>query len=337
MYKKKKVILSFDYELFFGDRSGTVLKTLIEPTNAILDAMDSVGFKGNFFVDWQMLKYLKEVNTERTLSDYHLIKEQLKDMIQRGHRIELHIHPHWVDAKYNGDGTWDYSDFHHYSLNSFSDEEVVEMFKEGAALLTNIAREVDNDYKLCAFRAGGWAVQPFRKVRKGMDAVGIYIDSSVMPGRVIKCLHSECDFLNAPDVDSGYYFFSDDVCTKDEKGEYMQIPISAVRPTFLRRVYTRLCMLLGIKFDIDIIPDGTHTRINEIPDRWQSKCKLSTCTFSVVPPVCVFLMRFQSKKDVLCFIDHPKDFSKQTIPGLLMLSKIAKSVSYLDYVSLLNK
>ena len=99
MFKKKKVILSFDYELFFGDKSGTVQKTLIEPTNAILDAMDSVGFKGNFFVDWQMLKYLNEEKTERTLADYHIIKEQLKYMVSRGHRIELHIHPHWVDAK----------------------------------------------------------------------------------------------------------------------------------------------------------------------------------------------------------------------------------------------
>ena len=35
--KKKKIILSYDYELFFGDKSGTVKKTLIEPTNLILE------------------------------------------------------------------------------------------------------------------------------------------------------------------------------------------------------------------------------------------------------------------------------------------------------------
>ena len=125
MFQKKKIILSYDYELFFGDRSGTVVKSLIEPTNLLLNAMDSVGFKGNFFVDWQMLKYLKEANTERTLADYQLIVDQLKDMVCRGHRIELHIHPHWVDAKYNGDGTWDFFEFRHYSLNSFSEQENV--------------------------------------------------------------------------------------------------------------------------------------------------------------------------------------------------------------------
>ena len=38
----KRAILSFDYELFFGDKSGTVQKTLIEPTNIMLNVLDEV-------------------------------------------------------------------------------------------------------------------------------------------------------------------------------------------------------------------------------------------------------------------------------------------------------
>ena len=126
MFKKKKIILSYDYELFFGDKSGTVIKSIIEPTNALLDAMDSVDAKGNFFVDWMMIKCIKEANTELTDIDYGLLVGQLHDMLRRGHRIELHIHPHWVDAKYKGDGTWDFSNFQHYSLNSFSEAEIID-------------------------------------------------------------------------------------------------------------------------------------------------------------------------------------------------------------------
>ena len=48
--KKKKVIFSYDYELFFGIMSGTVQKTLIEPTNLLLDCMESVSARGNFFM-----------------------------------------------------------------------------------------------------------------------------------------------------------------------------------------------------------------------------------------------------------------------------------------------
>lgn len=43
------------------------------------------------------------------------------------------------------------------------------MFVEGTNLLTNIAREVDSEYKIVAFRAGGWAVQPFDKLKKGFQ------------------------------------------------------------------------------------------------------------------------------------------------------------------------
>lgn len=89
------------------------------------------------------------------------MKEQVKDMVRRGHRIELHLHPHWIDAKYNGDGTWDYTDYTHYSLYSLDEDVRSRMFRDGTIYLTKLAREVDPDYTICAFRAGGWTIQPF--------------------------------------------------------------------------------------------------------------------------------------------------------------------------------
>ena len=65
-----------------------------------------------------MFECLEKLSDERAKSDLKLMKEQVKDMDRRGHRIELHLHPHWIDAKYNGDGTWDYTDYTHYSLYS---------------------------------------------------------------------------------------------------------------------------------------------------------------------------------------------------------------------------
>lgn len=327
---KKKVILSFDYELFFGDDSGTVQKTLIEPTNRLLEAMDSIGIKGNFFVDWQMLKYLKEEGTERTDNDYLLIVTQLKDIINRGHRIELHIHPHWVDAKYIGNGKWDFSDFKHYSLNSFSEDDIVDMFKEGVELLTNIARQVDPSYKIVAFRAGGWAVQPFDNIRKAMHSVGIRMDSSVMPKRAIKCDYSSCDFLNAPDPKCGYYHFSNDVCIEAEEGDFIEIPITSIKRKFFSRAVSLIHRMLGICSDRIPLTDGTHKRTNDNPDIWIDPEGRVPCTFSVVLPLCVPISCLESKYDLLCYIDHPKDFSKLTIKGIKMLSFVADSITYKD-------
>jgi hypothetical protein len=327
---KKKVILSYDYELFFGDKSGTVLKSLIAPTSQLLDAMDAVGFKGNFFVDWQMLKYLKEENTERTLADYNLITDQLKDIIRRGHRIELHIHPHWVDAKYNGDGTWDFTEFRHYSLNSFTETVVVSMFEEGANLLTDIAREVEPGYKLCAFRAGGWAVQPFSAVKKGLQKVGITIDSSIMPGVKLECENSNCDFLAAPVKRCGYYRFEDDVNVEVSDGSFIEVPISLAETGFLYKVANKLNALMGIQYTCNT--DGTHFRLNEVPSKWTRPENTSICTFSNRVPLAPMVFALQAKTDLVCFIDHPKDVSSWTPRGLKNLSRVAKSILYKELI-----
>lgn len=62
----EKLILSYDYELFFGDKSGTVQKTLIEPTKHLLDSFRKTHLRANFFIDYLMLKNLKEVNDAYT-------------------------------------------------------------------------------------------------------------------------------------------------------------------------------------------------------------------------------------------------------------------------------
>ncbi len=329
---KKKIILSYDYELFFGDKSGTVQKSLIEPTNAILDAMESVGFKGNFFIDWQMLKYLKEVNTERTTKDLILIRNQLKDIIRRGHRIELHIHPHWVDAKYNGDGTWNFDEFRHYSLNSFNEQEIIEMFVDGAELLTQIAKEVDPKYELVAFRAGGWAVQPFTFLKKAFQKTGIVIDSSVMPGLRAVLEHSYYDFTMAPNEEVGYYKFDSDVCVKNDGGNFIEVPISSTPHRYINRVVNKCYSLCGIKCQVKT--DGTHLRLNDsFHDTQEPNNSLIPFTISPITPFNCLLYLLSDKRKLLCYIDHPKDYSNYTIKGIYYISKFAESISYKDLLN----
>ena len=327
-----KVILSFDYELFFGDKSGTVENSLITPTNKLLDCMESVGFRGNFFVDWQMLKYLKEEGVERTDADYNLIVNQLKEIVRRGHRIELHIHPHWVDAKYNGDGTWDFSDFTHYSLNSFNEEEIIQMFEDGVSLLTDIAREVDPTYKIVAFRAGGWAVQPYYKLKKAFLKTEIKIDSSVMRGAYAKNEGSYYDFRNVPFTKDGFYRFEDDVCKEMVDGTFMEVPISNVKQGFWYRVIRRIYAMLP-NHDIKCLTDGTHTRKNSVTLGWSHE-KVSL-TFSNVNPWNVLFAQARNNSYISCYIDHPKDFTNNTLNAIKALSNFTvKSINYCDLLYL---
>lgn len=325
MFNKKKIILSFDYELFFGNCSGTVQKTLIDPTNRILDAMDSVGFKGNFFVDWQMLKYLKEVNTEKTISDLNMIIDQLKDMVRRGHRVELHIHPHWIDAKYNGDGTWDFSDFQHYSLNRFTEEDIINMFGEGINLLTSIVCEVDSEYEIIAFRAGGWAIQPFSLLKKAFSRSGIKIDSSVAAGIYGENQYSYFDFIDSPkDV---MWRFEDDILIPNEKGRFIEIPISSYKRDFSHKGLDYIAR--HITSSLKPLTDGTHFR-NDLIEKNTSRTtqNMSRYTMSQRTTLSVLLALLENRSDLITYIDHPKDLSTSALTSIKVVSFFAKSITY---------
>ena len=327
--KKKKIILSYDYELFFGDRSGTVLKSLIEPTNQLLDAMDRVGFKGNFFIDWQMIKYLSLEEDERCQRDHAAIVNQLKDMVRRGHRIELHIHPHWVDAKYNGDGTWNFDEFRHYSLNSFSKDEITEMFVEGTNLLESIAREVVPDYKIIAFRAGGWAVQPFDMLKEGFIKAGIKIDSSPCKGFCAKHIYSFYDFRDMPA--KSIYSFSNDICKEDVVGEFIEIPITPLKRPFIVKVIERLYQLFTS--NCEYLTDGTHLRVKDndpCDDNYKMDNDLKMLSLYLSPYSVPIIINMYKDKELLCFIQHPKDQTRMTTKCLNALGYIAKTTTYKD-------
>lgn len=331
---KKKVILSYDYELFFGERSGTVQKSLIEPTNSILDAMDKVGFKGNFFIDVLMFKYLAQNTDERSKNDLKMLEEQLRDMLERGHRIELHLHPHWVDAKYNGDGTWNFDDFHHYSLSSFSEESIVSMFVEGVDYLNRIGSEVIPNYKVCAFRAGGWAVQPFIKLKKAFVLAGIRIDSSSARGIYVQNDNSSYDFRTMPQKDT--YSFENDVCTEDPNGSYIEVPISTYHRPFICSIVHKASQFIHRGYNLRLT-DGTHFRPSEgirvnqtskLHNLLHSEDALYMMSFSQSNPFTLKKIIKKNAAELFCFIDHPKDFSKATCDGIYGISTCCDSILY---------
>lgn len=341
MKKNKRIILSYDYELFFGERSGTVLKSIIEPTNKLIEVMEQIGFRGNFFVDYLMFRELEKVKEERAQADLALLKEQIRNMVRRGHRVELHLHPHWIDAKYNGDGTWNFDDFTHYSLSSLDEETIVSMFKEGTEYLNGLCREIEPDYKIVAFRAGGWAVQPFDKLKKGFEASGIKIDSSTSLGAYSTKENQGYDFRVMPEKE--IYRFSDDVCKEDEKGQFVEVPISSVHLPII--LYLRDVAYLRKGTDLfNTMADGTHVRRNDYNNRskgnvFERIAKLCRSDFKIMLNCSAlsilslwYMKKAMRKNQILCFIDHPKDYCEASKCGIDYLEKHYMSINYCDLI-----
>lgn len=336
----KLIIISFDYELFFGIKAGSVYNTLILPTNKMMDSLESIGAKGTYFVDYLMIKKLRDIDEEKARKDLLLIEKQLVDIVKRGHRVELHIHPHWLDAKYLGNGEWDFSDFSHYSLADLPSEQVNLLFREGVGLLTKIVRQADANYRILAYRAGGWAIQPFYRMKEAFLECGILIDSSVAPGMTINRHNGkEPDFsmISSNEI----YSFSNQIEKKECGGEFLEVPITTCKMTIFDKIANRFYIN---RHNMEFIPfaDGTHSRVVM---RKQSRIyrMLNFIKYCLIPNRIMFSMTRISpniilqkvlslQEKILVFIDHPKDMSLSNIKVVQKLKGQGTFVTY-EYFS----
>ncbi len=223
-----KFILSLDYEVFFGAATGSATRTLIEPTNALLQIADRHGLKMAFFVDIGFLLKLREESSRSTqlAADFSAVRRQLEDLHQRGHDIQLHIHSHWEDCRWSG-AEWT-MDTRRFRLHDFAAPEIADIVRRYKAALT----ELSGNERIFAYRAGGWVIQPFDRIREALRSNGIYVDSTVFRGGVSDSRTHFFDFRSAPEKSS--WRFDDDPLREDERGYFLEVPIAShrVSPAF---------------------------------------------------------------------------------------------------------
>ena len=234
----RSVVLTFDYELYFG-QSGTPRRCLLEPTDALLAELDDLGAPGCFFVDAAYL--LRLLEESRAAEDARLVCDQLQRMVAGGHRIELQMHPHWVDAVWLGEGRWVSPTYRYYRLRALGRERAVDLVVSTTEAMASIAREVDPHYAVQAYRAGGFCAQPFDAIGEAMDAAGLTIDSSVAAGTIAHTATHSFDYRSAPP--RACWHFDTDPITPVPDGRFVEVPVSSARVGPLTRLRRRAEML----------------------------------------------------------------------------------------------
>ncbi len=224
-----KIYLTFDYELFFGEKSGTVQKCMLEPTDTLLGLAAEKNVYYTFFVD---VGYLIQADKYAELEEeVKRVKEQIMRMIELNHSVQLHIHPHWEKATWK-DGKWKMNVDGNYKLSDFSTEERSSIIERYSNYLEKLIGK-----KINTFRAGGWCIQPFSDLANDLRKIGIVNDSSVIEGGYLQTTNYNVDFTDAPKKSK--YRFSNDVCLEDEKGDFTEYPIASFRyrPSFYWWLY----------------------------------------------------------------------------------------------------
>jgi len=307
----KTISLTFDYELFFK-RSGTFDNSLFRPTNELIKIFDIYAIKATFFIDVLYYQRLLEANVEEA----KILREQLQLLVSKGHRIELHLHPHWLDAKYERP-EWIFPNYDHYRLQSLPEDKVMDLFISGTEILNEISREVDNNYKVVAFRAGGWCITPFDKLKQGFLKSGIIIDSSIAPGIKIRESPFEFDFTHAPNRE--YYKYSNNPIIPDDNGIFYEIPITTYSKNFFEKVLKRFlkyCLIM-CNANSRTYGDGTYMSINNhtIFKRIYSLFITSYEFLSIENNAPDFLIKEIEKirNDLLVIMAHPKGLTQNSL------------------------
>ncbi len=200
-----QLILTSDYEVW-GDGSGCVEKCVIEPAQIMMDIAEKYDARITFFLDVCEYWAFEKIESLGKFSDNYkpasLIKEQLQNAVRKGHDVQLHFHPQWLNYKFNSDHSWKLD--HRYwklpEVNDYfnNDWSIEKLFNEGIQTLNTLFAPVDSDYKVVAFRAGGWCIQPEENIVRTMVDSNIKVDSTVAPGRVDKSEPYSYDFSTFP-------------------------------------------------------------------------------------------------------------------------------------------
>lgn len=220
------IFVTYDYELCFGGKTGTAEKCMLEPTYKLMHLARLHQAHFTFFVDVLYLMKLQEYAHIKTLkNDYEAIKQQLEALVKQGHDVQLHLHTHWINAKYL-DGEWQL-DLPNYRIHKFTTDEIEKTVNSSVKFLEAITGK-----KVFAFRAGGWCLQPFDKLKEAFARNGVSLDSTVFHKGYNQTPTNLYDFRQAPDLD--LWKFSDDPVKADANGFFTELPISScqVSPLF---------------------------------------------------------------------------------------------------------
>ena len=332
--REKKVIITFDYELFLGNDSGELFTSLINPTDKILDKLKKNEAKALFFIDTPFLLYLKKEYPE----SYEIVKNQIFDILKQGSYIGLHIHPQWIDAQKLSENRWTFKTFEHYRFHSLSDIERDTLFSDCYNELDSILKKASfnniNQKEICHYRAGGWSIQPFAIFKKYFEQYNLVYDFSVKTASKIEELPYHYYNYENVTMKKDFWMFNDDPCTADNKGIFNEYPLTAVKFNKyiywkIKRFFDKKCKIknkiygdgIGLSKSIDKNKNEPSdkkrkTMLNRIKNKF---CKKTVHLIfeNYNSKIFKFILKFIFlKKDVAVVIGHPKTFTDLSLDNL---------------------
>lgn len=313
-HKKSNIFITLDYELFMGEKTGSVTNCMIRPLDKLIEILNKYNIKVTIFVDSAyLLKVYELKNRYKSLeNDYKLITRQIRSLSENGHDIQLHIHPQWLHSDYSENG-WKV-DPKHYKLSDLEPTESKTLFANAKLLLEQIINMPVN-----SFRAGGYSIQTYTDYTQLFSDNGIVIDSSVLVEAYADSDFQKYDYRSCLYYDR--YKFKKDLMIEDNCGQFIELPISRHKVGLLFDILKRLT--LTKQYDQNKYGDGiaSASYITNNESLYHKLFRLfnnnfKTASIDIYYPIYLpYLYRKHRKTNNQDFviIGHPKNFSELSL------------------------
>jgi len=322
------ILLTLDYEVFFGRNTGTVEHTLLEPSAALCKIAEQHGVPLVFFVDIGFLLRLYEDGKRfpALMRDYDAVMKQLAQFVAAGHELQLHVHSHWEESHWNG-SDWDV-DTRRYRLHDFDGPGIQDILQR----YTNALRNISGGADVFAFRAGGWVIQPFEQISEQLRDVGIWLDSTVFAGGTSDSETHQFDFTACPS--ESHWCFENDPLVVASQGGFLEVPIASIKlpPTF----YWRLALAKKLGGAIHrSFGDGSAIPLSR-GDMFDKLSHWTTSVVSIDGYKASFLNKAfdqykNSGKTDFVVIGHPKALSRYSLQMLDKFLDTHKTENFVGY------
>lgn len=254
--KKFYILLEDDWELK-GNGLGNVAELQYLPTLFMMDLCEKLNIKMTFMVDVaQQLRFIDFQDNPEVKVQKELWDSTVKLMKQRGFDVQLHLHPQWLDAKYEN-GFFYVSES--WNIGTYDDKQREKLVNHSVKYLNDLLQPIDSEHKITSFKPGSWGMQPSKGILENLCNAGIKLVIGIKKGLFIPNL--QVDYRNLEEDTLPYYAVFDDITKiSPEKTSVVSLPLLPYSPNLLTLIKLFMHSLIQ-----KIVAKFSDNNYNKIP------------------------------------------------------------------------
>ena len=188
-----------------GNGTGDPRVLQFEPMRKLVNIFNKHGVRGSF--NAEVMQQLAYRSQQERFPELKVIADEWEQVVmesfRQGHDIQLHLHPQWLGANYQGQGNWKVAG--DWSILNYPRLQIREMLLTGKQYLESLLRKIDPAYTCVSFRAGSWCAAPSDFLMPILSELDFVFDMSIVAGVRYDTPQVKLDYSHCEEPFMPYY------------------------------------------------------------------------------------------------------------------------------------